>query len=138
MYSWIYCISPHQLSTYPAFYLMHGNSHLSNSMEQSFLGKLISSKKVKKFQVLCGPECSLPHSQESAIYPYPAPDQASPFLLIPLPEDPILILTYSLRPGLPSGLFPSDFPTKTLYAPLLSRIRSTCPSHLGIIVRHIY
>ena len=32
----------------------------------------------------------------------------------------ILILSYHLGMGLPSGLFPSGFLTKTLYAPLLS------------------
>jgi hypothetical protein len=32
----------------------------------------------------------------------------------------ILILSYHLRLGLPSGLFPSSFPIKTLYTPLLS------------------
>ena len=31
----------------------------------------------------------------------------------------ILILSTHLRPGLPSGLFPSGFPTKTLYIPSL-------------------
>ena len=35
-----------------------------------------------------------------------------------------------LRPGLPSGLFPSGFPTKTLYTPLSSPIRVTCPDRL--------
>ena len=42
----------------------------------------------------------------------------------------ILILSYYLRLGLPSGLFLSGFPTKTLYALFLSLILITCPAHL--------
>jgi hypothetical protein len=44
-----------------------------------------------------------------------------------------LILSSHVSLGLPSGLFPSGLPTKTLYAPLLSPIRATCPAHLILL-----
>ena len=41
-----------------------------------------------------------------------------------------LTLSSHLHLGLPSGLFPSGLPTKTLYVRLLSVIHSTCRAHL--------
>jgi hypothetical protein len=35
--------------------------------------------------------------------------------------------------GLPSSLFPAGFPTRSLYAPLLSSVHTTCPFHLILL-----
>ena len=43
------------------------------------------------------------------------------------------ILILSSRLGLPSGLFPSAFFTKTLYTHLLSPIRASCPAHVVLL-----
>jgi len=45
----------------------------------------------------------------------------------------ILILYSHLCPGLPRGLFPLGFPTKTVYECLISSMHATCPVYLILL-----
>jgi hypothetical protein len=44
-----------------------------------------------------------------------------------------LVLSTHLRLGLPSGLFPSGFPTNIIYALFFAAIRATYPAHLILL-----
>jgi len=50
----------------------------------------------------------------------------------------LLILSYHLRPGLPSGLFHPGSPIKSSYAFLISRVLHSCPSHSPWVHRPNY
>jgi hypothetical protein len=112
------------------------------------------------------PQSSLPHSQVPATCLYPQPAQSSPYptsnflkihlniilLMWKIRRAPnkaskgqigfnwgfkCLILSSHLHLGLPRGLFPSGFPTKTMYMPLSSSTRATCPAHCQQNIKHI-
>ena len=78
------------------------------------------------------PEVSVPRLQEPAICSYLKPDQPSTCHHRTSWRS-IVLLSSHLRLGLRSVLFPSGFPTKTLYSPLLFPIRSTCHTHLILL-----
>jgi hypothetical protein len=98
-----------------------------------FLEELTSSQLVKKFYAYYGTRrfitafTSARHlslswaSSIQSISPHPTSQRS------------ILILSSHLLLGLPSGLFPSGFPTETLYTTLYSLIRATCPDHLILL-----
>ena len=71
-----------------------------------------------------------PLLQEPATCPYTEPDQSSPCPTSYFLKSS-LILSSHLRLGLPNGLFPSGFPTKSMYANILSPMRAIRPSNLS-------
>ena len=102
-------------------------------MEHSSLGKLKGSQLVKKFPAFYGtwrfittftqvPHLSLFWARSIlSMLPYRTTWRS------------ILILCRHLRLHHPSGLFPSGFPTKTLYTSLFSPIHAMYPAHLILL-----
>ena len=100
------------------------------------LEKLTGLQLVKKFPTFYGTQRFITALTSVR---YPSLSWASPIQsTYPHPTSwrSILILSAHLRLGLPSGLFPSGFPTKTLYAPPL--LTHSChmhsPSHSFILM----
>jgi len=84
------------------------------------LEQLTGLQLVKKFLTFHGTRRFITAMQ--SIYPHPTSWRS------------ILILSTHLRLGLPSGLLPSGFPTKTLYTPISSPIRATCSLHITYLL----
>ena len=94
------------------------------------LEKLTGLQLVKKFPAFHGTRrfiTALTSVRHPSLF-WASPIQS--IYLHPISWRSILILSTLLRLGLPSGHFPSGFPTKTLYTSLSSHIHATCPAQL--------
>ena len=110
-------------------------TYLLTSWCRVLLEKLTGLQLVKKFPAFHGTRrfitalisvCHLSLSWASQI-------QSTTYHPHPTSWRSILILSTHLCLGLPSGLLHSGFPSKTLYTPLSSPIRATCPAHLILL-----
>jgi hypothetical protein len=118
------------LLTYILTYLLISFLNLDTPCSRVHLEKLTGSQLVKNFPTF--------HETWRFITAFTSARHVSliwPRIIQSIPPHPtswrsILILSPHLSLGLPSGIFPSGFPTKILYTPLLYPIRATCPSHL--------
>ena len=109
------------------------NQYLLTPWCRVFLEKLTGLELVKKFPAFHGTrrfitaltsvrQLSLSWASPiQSIYPHPTSWIS------------IVMLSTHVRLGLPSALLPSGFPTNTLYTPLSSPIRATCPAHLILL-----
>ena len=108
-------------------------TYLLTPWSRVLLEKLASLQLVKKFPAFYGTRRFLTAltSARHLSLSWASPIQSS----YPNPTSwrSILILSSHLSLGLPSGLFPSGFPISTLYTPLPSPIRATCPAHLTLL-----
>ena len=100
----------------PKIFVLTFSYHINSPWNTFLPEKHTAPQLVNKFPAFYGTRSSLPHSQEAATCPYPKIDHFSPSLRNSASWKSILILFFHLRLGFPG------FPTKTLYATLLSPI----------------
>jgi len=102
------------------------------SLQQNVFEKRIDFQLVKKFPYFMEPKVQC-HAY-NCWTPVPIPNQIN-LVLVPLPHflKMYFSINFPLKPGLPTGLFPSCFPTNKLYTSLLSAIRAKFPVLLFFI-----
>ena len=100
-----------------------------------------SSTSQKNLPHVTGSKGFLPLSKEVITFPCHEPDQSRPPPNHHQHHQPtslwfILMISSIVRLYLPSGLFFSKSPIKTLYSPPLAPIHATCPAHLIFFFDH--
>ena len=114
----------------PSIYL---RAYLLTPWSRVLLEKLLVSQLVKKFHPFYGTRkfiTAITTARHLSLFWASSIQSIPPH---PTSWRSIFLLYFHLPLGLPSGLFPSVFPTKTLYTPLLSSIRPTCSVHLILL-----
>ena len=105
---------------------------LTDSMEQTPSWEANTSSASQEIsRILWNPKVH--HRIHNIPPPVPIPSQIDTVHPHPTALRSILILSSHLRLRLPSGLLPSGFPTKALYASLLVSIRATSSAHLSLL-----
>ena len=102
-------------------------------MSRSLPHKPISLQPVKKFPAFYGTQWSITASTRARHLPksWATSSQSIPPHLTSWRQ--IFVLSFHPCLGLPSGFFPTYFPTKIMYTLLLFPIRATCASHLILL-----
>ena len=108
-------------------------TYLLTPWSRVLLEKLTGLQLIKKFPAFYGTRnfiTVLPSARHLTLSSENSIQSPQPF---PTSSRSILILSSHPRHGLPNGLFPSGFPTKTLCTSLRSSIRAACPAHLILL-----
>ena len=108
-------------------------TYLFTPWSRVLLEKLTGSQLIKKFPIFYGIRRLM-----AAFISARHPSLSCARSIQSVPSHPTfwrfsLILYTPLRLGFPSSLFPSGFPTKTLYTLILSPTHATCPAHLILL-----
>ena len=105
-------------------------TYLLTPWSRILLGKLTGFQLIKKFPTFHGTRRFITAFTRARHLSLSRASSIQPTPLHPTTWISILILSSYLCLSLPSGLFHSCFPTKTLYTSLLSPRCATCPAHL--------